>query len=327
MIAFERTAHATERRAGDETFAFRGVKNVPLNFQLGEWRLLSIAHRLAVYECTNRAAPPLATLPSLGEADGYLLTSLPAPIDLPHGGGSWIKRVLRHYPRHFVDLTTGYDAYLEKFSGKTRSTLKRKLRKFQELSGGAIDWKEYRTPDELRIFMPLARTLSAKTYQERLLRAGLPDSARFADETMARAARDEVRAYILFLDAKPVSYLFLPIDDTRVIYAHLGYDPAVSEHSPGTVLQLLALERLFAERRFSVFDFTEGGGGHKELFATHTEQCVDMLILKRTLSTLTLSSVHATFVRTEAALAKLVETLGLKKRLKQLLRRAASSGD
>lgn len=331
MIALDQPLDRGERSGAGEALAFRGVKNVPLNFQLGEWRLLSIARPLAVYECTNRMAPSLslAALPPLDAADGYLITSLPAPLDplTVEGGPAWIKRVLRVYPRHLVDLTTGYDAYLEKFSGKTRSTLKRKLRKFQELSGGAIDWKEYRTPDELCAYLPLARALSAKTYQERLLRAGLPDTARFTEETMARAARDAVRAYILFLNAKPVSYLYLPIDDGRVIYAYLGYDPDVSEHSPGTVLQLLALERLFAEHRFSLFDFTQGGGGHKELFATHTEQCVDMLILKRNLSTMALSSTHAAFVRTEAGIAELVERLGIKRRLKRLLRRAVPSKD
>ena len=41
-----------------------------------------------------------------------------------------------------------------------------------------------------------------------------------------------------------------------VDYAYLGYDPDYLHLSVGTVLQWLALDSLFAERRFRFFDFT-----------------------------------------------------------------------
>ncbi len=319
---------ATQTAAG---LRFVGVRNVPLNFQLGEWRISSVSRRLAVFECTDRSLASVSfdALPPLADAEGYLIRGLPAPLDARHTSKrpGWFQRVFREYPRHLVDLTTGYDAYLAKFSGKTRSTLKRKSRKFQELSGGRLQWKEYRTPDELAAFFPLAHEVSAKTYQERLLGAGLPDTAAFRDAALAQAACNAIRAYILFLDARPVSYLYLPVEDGRVIYAYLGYDPAVAEHSPGTVLQLLAMERLFAEPGLTVFDFTEGAGQHKQLFATHSEQCADVLILKRKMSTIALAYAHAGFAQAETGLSRVLEALGLKRRMKMLLRALAPSRD
>jgi CelD/BcsL family acetyltransferase involved in cellulose biosynthesis len=299
---------------------FVAIRNVPLNFQLGEWRLFSAACRLNVFECDR--CPALDDLPPLAGADGYLLKGLPAPLDpkLIARRRGWISRVLREYPRHLVDLTTGYDAYLAKFSGKTRSTLRRKQRKFQDLSGGTIDWREYRTPDEVRTFLPLAYGLSAKTYQERLLDAGLPDTPSFREKSLRLAAEGALRAYILFLDGRPVSYLYLPVEGGRVIYAYLGYDPAVAEQSPGTVLQLLAMERLFADPALTVFDFTEGAGQHKQLFATHSGQFADVIILARSTRMTALSASHAAFVRVEAVLARTLERLGLRRRLKMILR-------
>jgi CelD/BcsL family acetyltransferase involved in cellulose biosynthesis len=311
-----------------QALKFVAVRNVPLNFQLGEWRMWSVARRLAVFECTDRTrSPRLDALPPIADADGYLIKSLPAPLDAQSTASrpGWFQRTLREYPRHLVDLTTGYEAYLAKFSGKTRSTLKRKLRKFQELSGGEIDWREYRTPEELASFFPLAQELSAKTYQERLLGAGLPDKPAFKEAALALAAQGAVRAYILFLDKKPVAYLYLPVEDGRVIYAYLGYDPMVGEHSPGTVLQLLSMERLFAEPGLTVFDFTEGAGQHKQLFATHTEQCADVLILRRRASTVALAYAHAAFTRAERGLAKALDTIGVKRRMKMMLRALAAS--
>lgn len=315
------TAAETE----DSSARFADVRNVPMNFQIGEWRVLSVPCRLAVVECET--APAIESLPPPGDASGYLLKGLASPVDhrvLARRPG-WFSRVLREYPRHLVDMTTGYDAYLAKFSAKTRSTLKRKLRKFEELSGGAINWREYRTPAEVAEFLPQAYALSAKTYQERLLAAGLPDNPPFRAKAAELAAVGSLRAYLLFLDTKPVSYLYLPVEGDRVIYAYLGYDPAAADHSPGTVLQLLAMQRLFADPAIKIFDFTEGAGQHKQLFATHTQLCADVMILKRTLPMTLLSTAHAAFTRTEALAASAVESLGLKRRLKKMLRSVASS--
>lgn len=310
--------------------AFHGIERVPFRFAVGELRLFSPSLPLAVLECEPGAtlSPNWRDdLPPLGDADGYLLRGVPAPgpdtSALAERG--WYARTLRAYPRHLVDLTTGFDAYMAKFSAKTRSTLRRKLRKFQDLSGGAIHWERFRTREEIERFLPIARALSAKTYQERLLDAGLPAGASFAAQALALADRDAVRAYVLYLNAKPVSYLYLPLERGRVIYAYLGYDPAAADHSPGTVLQLLAMEQLFAEPALTVFDFTEGAGQHKQLFATHAVHCVDIVLLKRRPGVLMLARAHAMFSRAEALSVAAVERLGLKARIKRLIRRVSGA--
>lgn len=304
------------------------VKRVPFNFRLGELNLFSIPRQLAVLHVDSGTLPDRWE-PKADNAHGYLVTGLRAPPDpkllAPRAG--WSARVFREYPRHLVDLTTGFDAYMAKFSGKTRSTLKRKLRKFSELSGGAPKWKQYRTVDEISEFLSLARALSQKTYQERLLDAGLPSGAAFTAEALARADRSQVRGFILFLDERPISYLYLPVRDGRVIYAYLGYDPSVAEHSPGTVLQLLAMENLFAEPGLAVFDFTGGAGQHKQLFSTHSEDCVDILFVRRPSLTNAIAVTHSAFVRTVASVTNVLGCLGIKAYLKRLLRGAAVQSD
>lgn len=308
--------------------AFLGVQRVPFRFALGEIRLFAPSLSLAVVEVEPGATLPQNWrdgLPPSETADGYLIRGLPADAVAGAAGGDWYTQTLRTYPRHLVDLTTGYEAYMAKFSAKTRSTLKRKLRKFQELSGGTLHWEQFRTKDEVATFLPRARELSAKTYQERLLDAGLPQDASFTAQACDLAARGAVYAYLLFLNGRPVSYLYLPVERGRVIYAYLGYDPAVAEHSPGTVLQLLAMERLFAEPGLTVFDFTEGAGQHKQLFATHAIDCADIVLLKRKPGALALAKAHSAFSRVEASLVAALDRLGLKKRIKQLIRRVSGA--
>jgi CelD/BcsL family acetyltransferase involved in cellulose biosynthesis len=308
--------------------AFLGVQRVPFRFALGELRLFSPSLSLAVVEIEPGATLPQNwrnILPPNETADGYLIRGLPADAVEDAAGGDWHAQTLRTYPRHLVDLTTGYEAYMAKFSSKTRSTLKRKLRKFQDLSGGTLHWEQFRTKDDLAKFLPRARELSAKTYQERLLAAGLPQDASFTAEAYNLAERGAVYAYLLYLNARPVSYLYLPVERGRVIYAYLGYDPAAAEHSPGTVLQLLAMERLFAESGLTVFDFTEGAGHHKQLFATHAIDCADVVLLKRRPGALALAKTHAAFSHAETLLVAALDRLGLKKRIKQLIRRVSGA--
>lgn len=314
---------APEQSPPPSPLAFLGVQRVPFRFMIGEMRLLAPALPLAVLELEPGAPLPpnwRNDLPPLGDAAGYLLRGIPADATI-EPGGDWYRQTLRTYPRHLVDLTTGYEAYMAKFSSKTRSTLKRKVRKFQDLSGGAIHWEQFRTKEEVATFLPLARELSAKTYQERLLDAGLPDTAAFTKQAEDLASRNAVRAYLLYLNARPVSYLYLPVERGRVVYAYLGYDPAHAEHSAGTVLQLLAMEGLFAEPGLTVFDFTEGAGQHKQLFATHAVESADVVLLKRKAGPLALARAQKLFARAEAALVAGLDRLGLKKRIKQMIRR------
>src|SRR5690606_2614194 len=116
----------------------------------------------------------LAGLPP--QADGYYLRAVPEGQVASLGGDSGMRAFVRQsYPHHYADLGLGYEAYLASFSVKTRSSLKRKLRKLAEHSGGALDVRVYRTPAEMADFFADARAVSALTYQEKLLDAGLPE--------------------------------------------------------------------------------------------------------------------------------------------------------
>ena len=302
---------------------FRGTLRVPFNFRIGEWRLFSLSRTLEVFDWEQGDAPGIAldALETRTDAAGYLIRGVPEHMTPGSRVGRWRCKVLRRYPRHFVDMTTTFEDYLGKFSSKTRSTFRRKLRKFQGLSGGRIDWREYRTRNEMLEFLPLAREISVKTYQEKLLGAGLPDDEAFREEALARADRCAVRAYILFLHARPVSYLYLPVETDRAIYSYLGYDPELGVHSPGTVLQLMAMERLFSDPSIRVFDFTEGEGRHKQMFATHSQNLIDIVALKRKPGNLALSAFHDAFESAEAALSALLEQIGIRRSMKMALRR------
>jgi CelD/BcsL family acetyltransferase involved in cellulose biosynthesis len=234
--------------------------------------------------------------------------------------GNAIRYTVAHYMRYHADLQGSFDQYLQKFSGKTRNTLRRKVRHFLSQGVGS-GIREFKRPDQMAEFCHLARTVSALTYQERLLNAGLPSDAAFVERLIDMAHNDAVRAYVLMLNGEAIAYLCCPAIKDVLLYTYLGYDPAHADLSPGTVLQYLAFEALFAEHRFRAFDFTEGQGEHKQFFGTHAALCADVCYFRRTLSSYAWIGAHRILNALSIAAAHLLDRWGLKSVVKRFLRR------
>lgn len=304
------------------------LRPVPFTFQVGDFSIFSIALPLQVRSerLVDNAAP--ATTPQVPDSElaagseGFVVRAMPlaAPLQGIIRSGRYLCYVPQQYEHCYIDMSIGFERYQAKFSSKTRSTILRKIRKFADSCGGALKWESYKTPDEIDRFLALAVKLSKTTYQDRLLDAGLPDDPAFRAQAREQAARDEVRAYILFNGEVPVSYLYCPVEDGVLSYSYQGYDPAYMHLSVGTVLQWLAVEQLFAEAKFRYFDFTEGQSDHKRLFATDRRLCANVFMVRASLAHRCLLSSHMLMNRFSNWLGVTMERFGLKARIKRLLR-------
>lgn len=259
--------------------------SLPLRFQIGARTLASIPRRLVrvplgLEDALERRLPGLPPLDRT--AHGYAITSLPEDRReaMALAGLGMIAFVRQRYTRYYADLSIGHHAYLETMSSNTRSGLKRKSKKLAALSGGALDVRRFRTVEELAVFHDVARRISIRTYQEKLLGSGLPGDFAFLQRMYAMASADSVRGWLLYVAGEPAAYLYCPISAGTVLYEYVGHDPAFSHLSPGGVLQMEAMRDLYAEGGLKHFDFTEGEGQHKRQFATGGVACIDLLLLR-----------------------------------------------
>ncbi|KPF63540.1 GNAT family N-acetyltransferase [Porphyrobacter sp. AAP60] len=298
------------------------AQTISIDFTLGSRRLLSVPRQLANWAFTLEdvlaGTPPEA--PPSGP-DGLRVLSAPTaslPYVAAHFPG-YVAGGRQDYRRHYIDMGQGFSEYMAGFSGKTRSTLRRKARKLADEAGG-YTVSEHRTPAEIDVFLAAALPLSAKTYQARLLDAGLPDTPEARQIMLAAAEADRMRCFLLHAGGEAVAYLALPVTGQTLVYAHLGYDPAWARLSPGTVLQMDALERLFDEARYRWFDFTEGDGAHKEMFGTGHAACSSLVLLKPTLGNRTLLGARAGFDAGAAQAKALAQRSGALGRIRSLLR-------
>lgn len=305
--------------------------NYALAFRLGEIYLFSYRTQVAelvshFIECPISLTNALSFNPSAHGATCTVARSVLLDEAMPELG-RWDGRLvyrLSQYRRHFVDLLgVSYDEYLGNFSAKSRSTFQRKLRKFETRSGGTIDWATFRTPDDIDAFFEEALPLSEKTYQHRLMDSGLPSDTAYREEARALAAKNKFRGWILRHEKHAIAYTCSPAIGRTLLYEFVGFDAAHADQSPGTVLQLLVLQQLMGERQFAFFDFTEGEGPHKELFGSGHRLCADVLITPDTWKYRCILGGHRWFrgmVRWSVALSA---RLGIKAKLKRLIRGAA----
>lgn len=299
------------------------MSRTAIDFTLGARRLASVPRELATWAFTLEdvlagrlpPAPPLAR-------DGVRVLSAPTAL-IPQVAACYPGAIAggrQDYQRRYIDMALGFEGYMARFSGKTRSTFKRKARKLAEAAAGGFHVTAHRTPAEIERFLAAAVPLSAKTYQARLLNAGLPDDPASRRAMLEAAEADRMRAFLLHAGGTAIAYLALPVRGKTLIYAHLGYDPDWARLSPGTVLQIEALALLFAEQRFAWFDFTEGEGDHKALFGTHAAACSSLVLLRPTLANRTLLGARAAFDAGTAGAKALAERSGALGRIRAVLR-------
>lgn len=294
-----------------------------IDFTLGARRLASVQRELATWAFSLEDVLAAALSPAPTPArDGVRVLSAPTAL-LPQIAARYpgcIAGGRQDYQRHYIDMAAGFDAYMAGFSGKTRSTFKRKARKLAEAAPGGYHVTAHRTPAEIEAFLDAALPLSAKTYQARLLDAGLPGDPTSRRAMLEAAEDDRMRAFLLHADGAVIAYLALPVSGRTLVYAHLGYDPDWARLSPGTVLQIDALEQLFGEERFAWFDFTEGEGAHKALFGTHSAACSSLVLLRPTLANRTLLGARDAFDASVAGAKALANRSGALGRIRAILR-------
>lgn len=305
------------------------IRKVNFRFQLSDWTLFSASLCMQTRsEALGSEIEPVVR-PQLPDAkpgngtQGFSIRNLPITMEQPvlNYTKDYLCYIPLQYPHCYIDLDWSFERYLEKFSSKTRSTIQRKIRKFTDYCEGELKWKTYSSPRDIDEFFQLARGVSQLTYQERLLDAGLPSSDTFFKESVALADEDRLRAYILFHNERPVSYLYCPENNGVLVYAYLGYDPKYQSLSVGTVLQWLVIEQLFSEHKFHFFDFTEGLSSHKQLFATHQRLCANVFFIKRTLNNTLLIRSHMMMNRLSKSLGEALDRYGLKNKVRKLIRR------
>lgn len=157
----------------------------------------------------------------------------------------------------YIDLQqSDWPTFRAGLGKKTRESLGSVERKLGRL--GRVELDEYGGgPDiEARIDEFLRVEPSGWKLEQGSAIISSPELTRFYRAWITEAAeRGWLRLFTLRLDGRPVSVELAFQTDGRVSSTKIGYEPELAKLSPGQVRQARVLERLFAERRATTYDF------------------------------------------------------------------------
>jgi hypothetical protein len=297
-----------------------------VKFQIGDFVFFTKKIAVAsVIKCKVFESKPLMTLPEANGALPKFYSQLnvdseivASKLTVKKGKLYYIRSLYNNYYIKLSDYNS-FDEYLLKFSAKSRSTLKRKVRKAEE---AGFTHKLYSKVDEVTEFHSYACRVGNDTYQNNLFNSSIPSDESYRNEILDLAKKGLFLGGILFKDEKPCAYLYTPVNEDQYIYAYLGYLAEFSAFSPGTVLQFQVLQYIFdKEPKAKFFNFTEGNGQHKVFFSTDKKMCCNCLIIESSAYHYLLLTMQTIFDFFSTFLGKMLDKFNLRTKIKKLIRK------
>jgi hypothetical protein len=319
-------------------FAFFLLQDRPLLGYLGEFKMFSIP-----LKCVRFVEPPhfpdeslaydaiLESLKGMSSVDGLYLRSLRVNSffwNYLHTNRGIRKEFLVYFPykpsEHYViNLPTSFDVYMQKFSAKTRSNLRRSVRKLQKDTGAEVRLSRITSPEQVDFFVDLAFEISKKTYQWHLLGSGLRSPEVLKRNLRFLAERKWLRCYLLWCGKEVCAFMICHQRNGVCHSPAIGYDPQWEKYSVGTIQQLLVIEDLFTYDRPAIFDFGTGAGAQKEFFGNAHYLDTDVYLLRRSAYAHLACSLHRASNNLTMYTSRLFDRLHLKKHVKKFVRKAS----
>jgi len=203
-------------------------------------------------------------------------------------------------------------------SKKHRGNIRRAIKKLEEEWRDRLEIVHYRQPREVERLCEDVERVSLKTYQQSL-GAGFQNTPLTRSIANTDAQRGRLHVSVLYIQNQPCAFQWGTTFGRTYFLERIGYDPAWTKSSVGTVLFVKVLERLCADEGVDCMDFGFGGAEYKESYGSESwQEAATMYILAPRFYPLlvgALESANAGFVRALTWIVRRVELLAWVKRL------------
>jgi hypothetical protein len=221
---------------------------------------------------------------------------------------------------HRIDFPATLDLYWEGFSSKTRSTMRRKVKKLAKDTGKEVTLVRYDSGEDLEKYAAHTSSISKRSYQYHLLGQGIQDESRFLARCREAASHGWLRGYVLLLGGEPVAFMHGWQYRGVYLYLETGYDQELRTHSPGTVLHIMVIEDMFAHDTPRVFEFGVHGE-QKATFGNASHRAAEVFLIRPSVYPMVATGLYRLSNAGTEAAKKVLERYGVKDKVKQMIRR------
>jgi hypothetical protein len=220
---------------------------------------------------------------------------------------------------HRIDFPETLDRYWEGFSSKTRSTMRRKVKKLAKDTGKEVSLVRY-TAEDLEKYAADAAAISKRSYQYHLLKQGIQDEAAFLARCREAAAHGWLRGYVLHLGDEPIAFMHGWQYRGAYLYLETAYDQELRQHSPGTVLHIMVIEDMYAHDTPRVFEFGVHGD-QKATFGNATYRAAEIFLIRPSAYPMLATGLYRLSNAGTEAAKKVLDRYGVTGKVKQMMRR------
>jgi hypothetical protein len=211
-------------------------------------------------------------------------------------------------PLYSIEFPATFDEYLRKFSGKTRNTLRRKVKMLREQGGGALTLVRTSTVEGVRTFLDGVREIGKRSWKKTGSGWAHISGTNALHQLEDVARRGFLRSYILRVGDAPCAFVNGYQHGGVYHYADLAYEERFAKWSPGLVLLYLLIEDLCADDPPRQLNFGTGYADYKRQFANQITHDASVLVLRQNMGNRLRVGLHSGI-------------LSLKEMLKRRLRR------
>jgi CelD/BcsL family acetyltransferase involved in cellulose biosynthesis len=259
------------------------------------------------------------------EADVISMRHLPLESELHRaatGRPPFFLRQRTDLPNRYWETTLpgSFEEFNRSLSKRTREGFKRYANKFVREYGDRIEIREFRRPEEIDDLVRDVEAVASRSWQ-RGLGVGFVDDDATRARTLLALERGWLRAWVLYVDERPVAFWMGDAYRGRFRSMIPGYDPDWAVHRVGNFILMHMIEQLCEDPDVQILDFGFGDVEYKERLAERNWSAGDVFVFAPTFKGVRVNLVRSTLVTLNATAMRLARSLGIAGRVKRSWRR------
>jgi CelD/BcsL family acetyltransferase involved in cellulose biosynthesis len=176
-----------------------------------------------------------------------------------------------------LDLPGSFDEFMGSLSKNARGQMRTRANRLRRDFGESLSMRVLSAPEDAdRVFEDVSG-LAAMTYQHRLGVAFGADEERQRLVRLA-LARGWFRAYVLYVDERPIAFWQGYVYDRTFFIGSPGYDPEFFDYRPGSSLLVQVIEHLCADEGIDVLDYGSMYADYKRRFGSSSWEESDVYL-------------------------------------------------
>lgn len=172
-----------------------------------------------------------------------------------------------------------FDLLLAARPSSSRQRIRRELSGFRRSHAGRFAVLRLDHPDHTSRLEPDIASVMLLTYQHGLGVGSVQDDLMVELRSLA-VQKGWLRAWMLYLDDRPVAYWWGMLYRGVLAPGSTGYDPAYAREGVGFFTMMAMFEDLCADPLVTEIDFGHGDADYKQRFASHSTTSCDVLVFK-----------------------------------------------